>query len=103
MTTISTQPLIGLKKTTATTDTEKERGLRKACHDFEAIILKQMLDAMRKSIPKSGLLDGDGYADKMYQSMRDDEMAKEMARGKGMGLGEVLYKQLSGQAKTIGK
>ena len=103
MTTINTQTVFGLKNTKAPTDTVKERELRKACHDFEAVILKQMLDGMRKSIPKSGLLGGDGYADKMYQSMRDDEMAKEMARGKGMGLGEVLYKQLSGQAKPIGK
>ena len=103
MTTITTQTPFTLKKTTAPTDTVKERELRSACHDFEAVILKQMLDAMRKSVPKSGLLNGNGYADKMYQSMRDDELAKEMARGKGMGLGEVLYKQLSGQAKPIGK
>jgi len=103
MTIIPTQTAIVLKKTAIPTDTTKGRELRKACHDFESVILKQMLDAMRKSVPKSGLLDEDGYANKMYQSMQDDELAKEMSRGKGMGLGEVLYKQLSGQAKPIGK
>jgi len=66
-------------------------------------MLKQIIDSMRKSVPKSNLLGDDGQAGKMYQSMRDDEMAKEMARGKGMGLGEVLYKQLSGRTKSIGK
>ncbi|MDH4321107.1 MAG: rod-binding protein [Desulfobulbaceae bacterium] len=103
MTTISQQMPITLKKTAPATDKSKERELRKACHDFEAIMLKQMLDAMRKSVPKSGLLDNDSYANKMYQSMQDDELSQEMARGKGMGLGEVLYQQLSGHAKPIGK
>ena len=103
MTTISTQTPFSLKNPKALTDEVKERKLRSACHDFEAVIIKKMLDTMRQSTPKNSLLGEDGYADKMYQSMRDDEMAQELAKGKGMGLGEVLYKQLSGQAKTIGK
>ncbi len=103
MTTINTQTAFGLKNSAPQADTVKEGELRKACHDFESVILKQMLDTMRKSVPKSGLLNDDGYANKMYQSMRDDQLAKEMAQGKGMGLGEVLYKQLSGQTKAIGK
>ncbi len=103
MTTISQQMPIALKKTAPAADIAKERELRKACHDFEAIMLKQMLEAMRKSVPQSGLLDNDGYANKMYQSMQDDELTQVMAQGRGMGLGEVLYKQLSGHAKPIGK
>ena len=103
MTTIATNMPLGLKKLNTPTDTVKQRELRNACHDFEAIILKQMLDSMRKSVLKSNLLGEEGQASKMYQSMRDDEMAKEMARGKGMGLGEVLYNQLAGRTKTIGK
>lgn len=103
MTTISTNIPFALKNSSTPADTVKQRKLRNACHDFEAIMLKQILDSMRKSIPKSGLLGEEGYAEKMYQSMRDDELTKEMARGKGMGLGEVLYKQLSGRAKSIGK
>jgi len=94
---------VGLKETPQTADTLKEQKLRKTCGDFEAIILRQMLSSMRESVPKSGLLGGD-YADKMYQSMRDDELSRVMAGGRGMGLGEVLYKQLSGQSRlTMGK
>ena len=103
MTTIATNMPLGLKNLTPPTDTVKQRELRGACHDFEAIMLKQILDTMRKSTTKSSLLGDDGQAGKMYQSMRDDELAKEMARGKGMGLGEVLYNQLSGRTKSIGK
>ena len=101
---VTMTPQAGSKHaTTAAADKTNETKLRKACSDFEAIVLRQMLTSMRESIPKSGLLDG-GYAEKMYQSMRDEELAKEMAGGKGTGLGELLFKQLSGQSRlTVGK
>lgn len=93
---ISLSTPVNLKKAPIVADTAKEKKLRKACSDFEAIMLKQMLSAMRQSIPKDGLTDG-GYAGEIYQSMADEEMAKSMAKGKGMGLGEMLYRQVSGQ------
>ncbi len=91
------QPSISLplKKIGQTTDTTKETELKKACQGFEAIILQQMLTSMRKSIPKDGLLDS-GYSQEMYQSMYDEGLAKEMANGKGIGLADALYQQLSG-------
>jgi len=87
-----------LKKISQSADTTKEAELKKACKNFEAIILQQMLTAMRKSVPKDGFLDK-GYAEDMYQSMYDEGLAKEMASGKGIGLADVLYRQLSGAAK----
>jgi len=97
------QAPVGLKEAAPAADTLKEKKLRKACNEFEALLVKQMIDAMRSSVPKSGLIDG-GYAEQMYQSMYDDELAKEMSAGKGMGIGDILYKQLSGQSRsTISK
>ena len=91
-------PAITLKDNTPATDTVKEAKLRKSCKDFEAIILKQLLTTMRKSVPKSGLFN-DSFADGIYQSMADDELAKNMAHKKGVGFGDALYKKLSGQIK----
>ncbi len=96
---LTAHPTAGLKKSSQAADTLKEKKLRRACGDFEALILKQMISSMRDSIPQSGLLGG-GYADKMYQSMRDDQLSREMAGGQGMGLGEVLYRQLSGKSRS---
>ena len=31
----------------------------------------------------------------MFQSMMDEEMSKEMAKNKGMGMGEMIYNDLS--------
>ena len=89
-----------LKKIDQTADKTKEPELKKACKNFEAIILQQMLTAMRKSVPKDGLLES-GYSQEMYQSMYDEGLAKEMSSGKGIGLADVLYHQLSGIVKTI--
>ena len=91
-----------LKKIGQTADTTKEAELKKACKNFEAIILQQMLTAMRKSVPKDGLLNG-GYAQDMYQSMYDENLAQEMASGRGIGLADALYHQLSGVAKNTTK
>ena len=93
---------IPLKKIGQTTDTTKEAELKKTCKDFEAIILQQMLTAMRKSVPKDGLLDS-GYSQEMYQSMYDEGLAKEMANGRGIGLADALYHQLAGAGKTTTK
>lgn len=92
---IQQSPSFPFKKIDQTADTPKERKLKETCQDFEAIIIQQMLTAMRKTIPKDGLFSS-GYAEDMYQSMYDEGLSKEIASGRGLGLADVLYKQLSG-------
>ena len=85
---------IQLKNMTPATDKADEARLEKACKDFEAIILNQMLSAMRKAVPEGGLFEK-SYGEKIYQSMMDEELSKNIAHGKGMGLGEMLFRQLT--------
>lgn len=89
---------IHLKETAVSADTMKEKKLRNACAGFEAIFIKQMLRTMREGAPEGGLF-GKGFATEMYQAMFDEELAETLAQGKGMGLGESLYKQISGQVR----
>jgi len=91
---IGTSPQIELMKNSASADANKEKKLRKACADFESIMLKQILSTARKSVPDGGIFTK-GYAEKMYQSMNDDELARQLSANKGMGFGEMLYRQLS--------
>jgi len=80
-------------------DTVKEKKLHKACDDFEAILVKQLLTTMRKSIPKSGLFN-DGFSNDMYQSISDDNLATNLTKGgNGIGISELLYERISGQIK----
>ena len=86
----------GFKNSTPMTDTQKEDRLRQACADFEAIILEKFLSMARQSAPKEGLLGG-GFAEEMYRSLHDQELAQQMAAGRGMGFGEQLYRQIGEQ------
>ncbi|MFZ5760734.1 MAG: rod-binding protein [Thermodesulfobacteriota bacterium] len=75
-------------------DSPEGKKLRQACQDFEAILLNRLLSAMRESIPDDGLFEK-SFGEKMYQSMLDEEMTKNMAHGKGVGIGDLLFHELS--------
>ena len=85
---------IQLKNMAQTADKADEVRLEKACKDFEAIILNKMLSAMRKTVPEGGLFEK-SFGEKIYQSMLDEELSKKIAHGKGMGLGDLLFQQLT--------
>ncbi len=87
-------PLPGPAAATKTAAAAKERKLQRACKDFEALLIKQLLTTMRKSVPKDGLFT-QGFAEETYQDMYDDQLARKIAHGRGMGIAEAMYKQLS--------
>ncbi len=74
---------------------DKNSKLYKVSVDFEAIFIKQMLNEMRKTIDKSGIIKR-GIAEDIFEDMLYDEYAKKMAENEDFGLARILYKQLSG-------
>ena len=70
-----------------------EKDIEKVSRDFESIFLNKLMSSMRKTVPKSGLLES--FASDMFQSMMDEEISKKMAKNKGMGMGEMIYNDLS--------
>ncbi len=79
----------------------RDKKLYGVCQDFEAIFIKQMLNAMRKTVDKSGLIDG-GMAEEIFEDMLYDEYAKKMSRTARFGLAEILYDQLSNDYNKAG-
>ena len=73
---------------------EKDNQLKKACADFESIFVYYILKSMKKSMPQNDLF-GNTQEQQVYKSMADQAMSENLARGKGMGLGKLLYNQLS--------
>lgn len=74
--------------------TEKEnKKLRQAAVDFESFFISQLFSQMRKTVPSGGLF-GDSQQEKIMQSMLDDEVSKNIAQGRGMGLADMMYNQL---------
>ena len=74
---------------------DRNSSLYKACQDFEALFIKQMLDVMRKTVHKEEDLLGGGLSQDVFEGMLYDEYAKKMAETAGFGLAETIYNQLS--------
>ncbi len=88
------QPEVPLLKSAGLrADREGNGELRQACREFEGLLLEQMLAAMRRSVPESGLF-GSSPAAEIYASLRDQDLAKELAGQGGIGLADALYRQL---------
>lgn len=67
--------------------------LEKAAKDFESVFIHKLMDSMRKSIPKSGLLEDVG-SDQM-KDLFWHYMAEEVGRQGGFGVWKQLQQQLS--------
>lgn len=72
---------------------QDDEGLMEACEAFEAYYLNKVFSQMRKTIPKTDLVE-QGQGRDYYEDMLYDAYSKEIASGKGSGLKEMLYKQL---------
>ena len=75
---------------------DRSSELYKVCLDFEAIFIKQMLNVMRNTVEKEGLLDG-GMSEDIFEDMLYDEYAKKMAQTAQFGLAETMYLQINHQ------
>lgn len=67
--------------------------LRETSREFETIFLMEMMKAMRKATPKGGLFEKSN-ATEIFEEMLDLETAKTASQGKGLGIGEAVYKQM---------
>lgn len=74
---------------------DKDAKLKEACEGFESIFIGKLWQQMRQTVPKEGYLHSQ-YED-AYVSMFDTEMAKKMAQAGGIGLGDMLYRELQEQ------
>lgn len=73
--------------------------LRKSSQEFEALMVMEMLKSMRKSVPEGGLFEKDTSTE-IFRDMLDSETAKAASRGKGLGIGEAMYKQMAKQIEN---
>ncbi|WP_026767143.1 rod-binding protein [Selenomonas ruminantium] len=78
---------------------KRDKDLRKACEGFEAMFLNMMYRQMRATVPEDTLF-GESNALKIFQDMRDDELMKNVAAGGGIGIADMMYKQLKPQVES---
>ena len=78
------------------THIDKTDELYEQCLELETFLVKNILNAMRKNVMKSSLIDT-GYAGEIYEDMLWDEYAKEYTKNAGFGLADLAYLELTGQ------
>jgi flagellar protein FlgJ len=65
---------------------------------FESLFVAQMLKSMRAASGGKGLLDSDRSL--FYRDMHDQQLATELAKSGGIGLAEVIERQLGGKPEA---
>jgi flagellar protein FlgJ len=66
--------------------------IRKVAQQFESMFTRMMLKSMRDASGKDPMFGSDQT--EMYQSMADDQLAVQLSKGKGLGLADMLIRQL---------
>lgn len=73
---------------------KRNQEIKDASVQLEAIILKMMYGEMWKTVPKNELF-GDDNAMEIWRDMYNDELTKHIAESGGIGLQDLIYKQLT--------
>ena len=92
MVAMDTRGLAGLRQQAKSAP---DTALRAAAGQFEALFMQMLLKSMRDALPQDGPFASE--TTKTYTAMFDQQMAQVLAR-KGVGIADLLVKQLSGRA-----
>jgi len=80
------------------TGQDPQANLRPVARQVEGMFVQMMLKSMRDALPKEGLFGSDQT--RLYTSMYDQQIAQQMTAGKGLGLADMMVKQMAaGQAE----
>src|SRR5579862_3408360 len=81
--------LQALKRAAAKNDPS---AVRKVAQQFESMFTRMMLKSMRDAVGTDPIFGSD--QEKMYQGMYDDQLALQLSKGRGLGLSDMLVRQL---------
>ncbi|MDR1646530.1 MAG: flagellar assembly peptidoglycan hydrolase FlgJ [Zoogloeaceae bacterium] len=68
-------------------------GVKAAAQEFEAMFLQMVMKSMRATMGEDTFMDSDST--RFFTGMLDEQMAKDISRAGGLGLAEILEKQLT--------
>ena len=71
-----------------------DKKLRKVCRDMESMFMNMLLTSMRETVPEGGLIEKSS-GEKIMQSMLDQELSNNMAKAGGIGIADMLHRQLA--------
>ncbi|MFZ5986989.1 MAG: rod-binding protein [Bacillota bacterium] len=80
-------------------DNKDERELKKACKEFEGILLGIVYKQMKATVPKADLIPSDAGRD-IFEGLLDEKLVEEASKNRSYGLADELYKQLGRHLKS---
>jgi peptidoglycan hydrolase FlgJ len=92
------------KLAVATRDSES-RDIAKAkdaARQFEALLLHQMFNSMSANVAKDSLLGG-GREDEFARDMYNQALADSISKGQGIGIRDILERELVNKVKELTK
>lgn len=72
---------------------DPDSALKAVAQQFEGIFMNMMLKSMREATPKDGMLDSE--QGNLYTQLFDQQLAQKLSTGKGLGVADMLVKQLT--------
>jgi flagellar protein FlgJ len=84
--------LAGLSKLKRAAGNDDPTAIRTVAEQFEAMFTRMMLKSMRDAVGPDPMFGSD--QEQMYQGMADDQLSIQLAKGKGLGLADMLVRQL---------
>ena len=82
-------------KNPMTAEEIEAKKLREACQGFEAMFLSMMYKQMRATVPDNELFGKKSNALEIFEDMRDTELMNAAAKSGGIGIADMMYKQLT--------
>jgi len=70
-----------------------EIALKEVCQNLEEIFLQMMYKQMKATVPKSDLV-SESSGRQIFDSMLEESLMKEASKANGIGLADMMYKQL---------
>jgi flagellar protein FlgJ len=92
----------GLTALRADAKAQDPAALKEAAKQFESLFTQMLLKSMREANKSFGESMFESEQTEFYQDMFDDQMAVHMSQGKGLGLADMLIRQLQGGAVNGG-
>lgn len=77
-------------------DEVKDKELKEACQQFESYFINKLLKQMRSTINYSDMVPRSN-AEKTFQEMLDEKYSEQASKGKGIGLADMMFKQIKMQ------
>lgn len=84
--------LSGLSKLKRAAGANDPKAIRAVAEQFESMFTRMMLKSMRDAVGPDPMF-GSSQAE-MYQGMADDQLSVQLSKGKGLGLADMLVRQL---------